>query len=93
MDNKYKIGESYLLSLNIDFATPQPVLKMELFNARERKEINYTCVLTEFSLSQIAEEPAYVTRNNAPVMRLRQRPNRIAINLESIINNININKI
>lgn len=93
MDNRYKIGESYLLSLNIDFATPQPILKIELFNANERKEINYTCALTDFNLNQIQEEPAYITRNNAPVMRIRQRPNKLAVNIESIINNIDINKI
>lgn len=92
MNDRYKIGGSYLLSLNIDFASGTPVMNMELFNAESRKEIKYQCPLTNIDINSIQEEQEVFNTRGIPVMRVRGQK-RLNVNIESVIEKIDINNL
>lgn len=93
MSSHYKVGDSYLLSLALDFEGESPILNMELFNPEERKEIKFQYDLANLAIEQSQGDSDVVTNHGRPIMRVRTSPNTLNINIEAILKNININNL
>lgn len=92
MNNYYKLGDSYLLSLNLNFENDKPMLFLELFNPTERKEIHFKYDLKELEMEQVRGDEM-ATINNHPIMRVRNKPNGLNINIGAVLDTIEINNL
>lgn len=94
MNNTYKLGSNnHLLSLNIDFTKEIPIMNIEMFNPHSRTESNWICELTNMEIEKRSGDAEYATINGNPFMRVHTRNEGLAINIESIIRQLDVNKI
>lgn len=89
----YKVGDSYLLSLALDFEGESPILNMELFNPIERKEMNFQYDLANLGIELTTGNEEVATNHGHSVMRVRTSPNTLNINMEAVLKNIEINNL
>lgn len=91
--SNYKVGESYLLSLTLNFEGESPILNMELFNPIERKEMNFQYDLANLGIELANGNEEVATNHGRPIMRARTSPNTLNINIEAVLKNIEINNL
>ena len=94
MNTTYTLGrDTHLLSLNIDFTKETPIMNIEMFNSQTRMESNWTCTLTNMEIEDRPGDTAYATVNGSPFMRVHKSNRTLAINIESVLQHLNVNKL